>query len=119
MLVNSLFCSLTSFLIALFYTSLTPSPPLAPLSISTIDDGPHARQDNHGAAIKPLGVDVPRRRNDGLGRSMIVVIVLSSITAFVICLGIVWLLLLKCGPHVHQPGDTPQTLISSTAKLTG
>ncbi|XP_048319968.2 receptor-like serine/threonine-protein kinase ALE2 [Ziziphus jujuba] len=98
------------------FPGLPPSPPSAPFSISTIDNGPHAGKEN---PLKPLGVDVTRRRNDGLGRSMLAVIVLSSVTAFIVCLGVVWLLLLKYGPHVHQPEHTPQALTSTPAKETG
>jgi hypothetical protein len=100
-------------------TGLPPSPPLASSAISTIDDGPYTGQDNNGGVIKPIGVDVPRKRNTGLKGSMIAVIALSSFTAFLLCVGFVWLLLLKCRSHTHQPETFPQALTSSPTKLSG
>ncbi|KAL6285479.1 hypothetical protein ACE6H2_009869 [Prunus campanulata] len=102
------------------YPGLPPSPPSVSSSISTTDDGPYTGKDNNGRAIKPFGVDVPRRKRDGLGKSMIAVIVVSSFTAFLLCVGVVWLLLLKCGScHSHQLEKFPQTLTSSPTKLSG
>lgn len=88
--------------------------------MSTIDDGPYRGQDNNGREIvKPLGVDVSRRKHNGLTKGMIAVIVLSSFTAFVICLGVVWLLLVKFSSHMRQPRHTPPALVSSLDKSTG
>lgn len=69
--------------------------------------------------MKPLGVDVPQKQKHGLGGSMITVIVLSSVTGFVICIGVAWVLVLKCRGHVHQAEDIPHSLISSFAKPSG
>ncbi|XP_024027901.1 receptor-like serine/threonine-protein kinase ALE2 [Morus notabilis] len=101
------------------YPGLPPSPPPSPLSISTIDDGPYRGQDTNGMAMKPIGVAVPRRKHNGLGRSTIVIIVVSSFTAFVVCLVVVWLLLVKFGFRNHRTEDIPQALIRSPAKTTG
>ncbi|XP_062008647.1 receptor-like serine/threonine-protein kinase ALE2 isoform X1 [Rosa rugosa] len=101
------------------YPGLPPSPPSAPSAISTIDDGPYMGQDNNGRVIKPIPVNVPRKRNDGIKGSMLAVIVLSSFTAFLLCVGFVWLLLLKCRSHSHKPEHFPQALTSSPTKLTG
>ncbi|KAK9282400.1 hypothetical protein L1049_005317 [Liquidambar formosana] len=98
------------------YPGLPPSPPSALSNIATIDDGPYAGHDNNGRTIKPLGVEVPIGKKDSLGGSMIAVIALSSFMAFVICMGIAWLLLLKCG--VCRPEQVPHALISS-AKPSG
>ncbi|KAG6733433.1 hypothetical protein I3842_01G225500 [Carya illinoinensis] len=98
------------------YPGLPPSPPSVTSSISATDDGPYAGHDNNGRIIKPLGVDVPRRKKDGLGGSMIIVILLSSCTAFIICIGVAWLLILKCGFCVHCPEQIPRALISSPTK---
>lgn len=95
------------------YPGLPPSPPSPPSDIATIDDGPYSGHDNNGRTIKPLGVDVSRRKKDGLGGRMIAVIVLSSVTAFVICMGFVLLLLLKCRCCVHRSEQTPNALVSS------
>ncbi|GMY34580.1 receptor-like serine/threonine-protein kinase ALE2 isoform X1 [Fagus crenata] len=101
------------------YPGLPPSPPSAPSSISATDDGPYAGHGNNGRIIKPLGVDVPRRKKDGLSRSMISVIVLSSFTVLIICVGLVWLLLLKYGSCVHHPETIPHALLSYPTKPSG
>ncbi|XVF26974.1 hypothetical protein REPUB_Repub14bG0066500 [Reevesia pubescens] len=89
------------------YPGLPPSPPAASSSVSAIDDGPYSGHNNHGQEMKPLGVDVPRKKRDGLTRSMIAVIILSSFSAFVVCLGIIWLILLKYGACVKEPEHIP------------
>ncbi|KAK2983808.1 hypothetical protein RJ640_008484, partial [Escallonia rubra] len=101
------------------YPGLPPSPPSVPSSSATIDDQPYPGNDNDGRNIKPLGVDVPKRRKDGAGGSMIAVIVLSSVTALVVFIGVLWLLLLKCGCSIFQPEQTPRVLISSHGKPSG
>ncbi|XP_031276283.1 receptor-like serine/threonine-protein kinase ALE2 [Pistacia vera] len=97
------------------YPGLPPSPPLAHSGSSTTDDGPYAVGINSGQAIKPLGVDVPRRKRGGLSRSMIVVIVVSSFTAFVLCCGVAWLFVLKCGASRQNP----HAFIASPSKPSG
>jgi hypothetical protein len=62
---------------------------------------------------------VPRRKKNGLGGSMIIVIVLSSFTAFIICVGLACLLLLKCGYGAHRSKQIPHALISSPKKSSG
>lgn len=69
--------------------------------------------------MKPLGVDVGGRKNGGFGGGTVAVIVLSSFTVFVICIGVVWILLFKCGSQAHEPRDNPQALIYSPGKLIG
>ncbi|KHG10359.1 Receptor-like serine/threonine-protein kinase ALE2 [Gossypium arboreum] len=91
------------------YPGLPPSPPVASSSVSAIDDGPFTGRNNHGQVIKPLGVDVPKRKREGPTRSMIAVIILSSFSAFVVCLGIIWLILWKWGACVKEPEHKPQT----------
>ncbi|RVX16857.1 Receptor-like serine/threonine-protein kinase ALE2 [Vitis vinifera] len=98
------------------YPGLPPSPPS---SIGNIDDGSYSGHGNNGRVMKPLGVDVPQKQKHGLGGSMITVIVLSSVTGFVICIGVAWVLVLKCRGHVHQAEDIPHSLISSFAKPSG
>ncbi|KAF9685136.1 hypothetical protein SADUNF_Sadunf03G0023100 [Salix dunnii] len=99
------------------YRGLPPSPP-SPVSTSTVDDGTYSGHDNNGRTNKPLGVDVPRREKKGLGGSMMAVIILSSFTVLVICMAIAWLLLLKCGTHVHEPQQVPREL-ESPVKASG
>ncbi|GLU22413.1 hypothetical protein SLE2022_384910 [Rubroshorea leprosula] len=101
------------------YPGLPPSPPSAASSTSSIDDGPYAGQDNNGQALKPLGVAVPQRKRNGLRGSMITLIVISSFTAFVLCLGIIWFLMLKCGICVREPEQKPHSLTSFPAKPLG
>lgn len=85
---------------------------------ATIDDPPYRGHGNEGMPIKPLGVDVPRKKKDRPNGSMIAVIVLSSVTAFVVCMTAIWLLLFKCG-CVHQREKPPHVLISSHGKPSG
>lgn len=101
------------------YPGLPPSPPLAPSGTSSINDGLNTSNTNAGSAIKPLGVDVPRRRKEGLGRNMIVVISISSFTALVMCVGLAWLCLLRCRVFANQPAQAPQNLIASLTKPPG
>ena len=69
--------------------------------------------------MKPLGVDVSRMEHNGLGKRMVAVIVVSSFTAFVVFMGVGWLLLAKFRSRADQTEDIPQPLIGSTPKLTG
>ncbi|XP_030969448.1 receptor-like serine/threonine-protein kinase ALE2 isoform X1 [Quercus lobata] len=101
------------------YPGLPPSPPSAPSSISAIDDGPYAGHGNNGRIIKPLGVDVPRRKKEGLSGSMISLIVLSSFTVLIIFVGLAWLFVLKCGSCVHHPEKNSHSLMSSPTKPSG
>ncbi|XAR67629.1 Non-specific serine/threonine protein kinase [Bertholletia excelsa] len=100
------------------YPGLPPSPPHATSSNATIDDHPYPGNNNDGAAIKPLGVDVPEIKKDGSHGSLVVVIVLSSVTAFVVCIGISWFLLLKCG-CIYQSQENSHILMSSHEKPSG
>ncbi|MBA0623107.1 hypothetical protein Godav_008593 [Gossypium davidsonii] len=101
------------------YPGLPPSPPIASSSVSAIDDGPFTGHNNHGQAIKPFGVDVPKRKREGPTRSMIAVIILSSFSAFVVCLGIIWLFLWKWGACVNEPEHKPQTTTFSPPPPSG
>ncbi|XP_021293955.1 receptor-like serine/threonine-protein kinase ALE2 isoform X1 [Herrania umbratica] len=101
------------------YPGLPASPPAASSSASAIDDGPYSGHDNHGEAVKPLGVDVPRKKTNGIRQSMIAVIILSCFSAFVVCLGIIWLILLKYGACVNEREHLPQAIKSSPEKPSG
>ncbi|XVE51932.1 hypothetical protein DITRI_Ditri02bG0079900 [Diplodiscus trichospermus] len=101
------------------YPGLPPSPPVASSSVSAIDDGPYSGHNNHGQPIKPLGVDVSGKKRDGFTRSTIAVIILSSFLAFVVCLGIIWLILLKLGASIKEPEHIPQATTFSPAKPSG
>ncbi|CAN4086944.1 unnamed protein product [Withania somnifera] len=102
------------------YPGLPPSPPSHLSSGATIDDLPaYPGNENDGMTIKPLGVDVPRMRKKGITRNMIIVIVISSVTAFVMCVGFIWLMFLKCGCSTQSPAQPPHILISSQGKPSG
>ncbi|XP_061370310.1 receptor-like serine/threonine-protein kinase ALE2 [Gastrolobium bilobum] len=98
------------------YPGLPPSPPSTPSGVSGIDDGPNPGRDNNGTIVKPLGVDISKKKNEGSNERMIVIIVLSSIIAFVLFIGLAWLCLLKCGSCVHEHKQVPDGLISSSSK---
>ncbi|XP_028122345.1 receptor-like serine/threonine-protein kinase ALE2 isoform X1 [Camellia sinensis] len=96
------------------YPGLPPSPPSMPSS-TTIDGQPYPGHDNDGRTIRPLGVDVPRNKKYGPHGSIITVIALSSVTAFVVSMGAICLLMLKFGCF-YQPEQNPPVLISSHGK---
>ncbi|XP_057735691.1 receptor-like serine/threonine-protein kinase ALE2 [Arachis stenosperma] len=99
------------------YPGLPPSPPSAS---NGIDNGPYISGDNNGTIMKPLGVDVSRKtKGENNNGRMIVVIVLSSVTAFVIFIGLAWLCLLKYRSCVIKPEQGPDVLISPSSKLSG
>ncbi|KAL7191174.1 hypothetical protein ACSBR2_023277 [Camellia fascicularis] len=99
------------------YPGLPPSPPSVPSS-TTIDGQPYPGHDNDGRTIKPLSVDVPRNKKYGPHGSMITVIALSSVTAFVVSMGAISLLLLKFGCFC-RPEQNPHVLIASHGKPSG
>ncbi|KAL8043359.1 hypothetical protein ABFX02_09G114900 [Erythranthe guttata] len=77
------------------YPGLPPSPPSQPHDSATIDSQPYPKEDG---PIKPLGVDVPRKnKNNNYRKNMVIVIVLSSVTAFVVCVGFILLIFSKRG----------------------
>ncbi|XP_019455781.1 PREDICTED: receptor-like serine/threonine-protein kinase ALE2 isoform X2 [Lupinus angustifolius] len=96
-----------------------PGLPPTPSSVSSMDDGPNPGRNNNGAMMKPLGVDVSRKKKEGSNGRIVFVIVLSSITAFVLFIGLVWLCLLKCGSRVLKSEQAPEVLISSSSKISG
>lgn len=66
---------------------------------------------------KPLGVDVASARKGGTDRSLVAVIIISSVTAFIVCMGVIWFLLVKCGCSICQPNQTD--IVSSRSKPSG
>ncbi|KAI3455559.1 hypothetical protein Pfo_012222 [Paulownia fortunei] len=101
------------------YPGLPPSPPSRPSGSATIDVQPYPGSSNDDGPIKPLGVDVPRGRKNDSSRNMVVIIVLSSVTAFVVCMGFILLLLLKWGCSSCLHSRSQQGLISSDRKPSG
>ncbi|WJX86399.1 hypothetical protein P8452_68713 [Trifolium repens] len=98
------------------YQGLPPSPPSIPSGISSIDDGPNPGRDNNGMMMKPLGVAVPKKEKEGSNGRMIFIIVMSSITAFVLFLGLAWLCLLKYSCCIHQHEQVSDSLKSPSSK---
>lgn len=98
------------------YPGLPPSPPSIPSGVSSIDDGPNPGRDNNGMMMKPLGVALPNKEKEGSNGRMIFIIVLSSITAFVLFLGLAWLCLLKYSCCTHQHEHVSDSLMSTSSK---
>jgi hypothetical protein len=95
---------------------LPPSPPSIPSGISSIDDGPNPGRDNNGMMMKPLGVAVPKKEKERSNGRMIFIIVMSSITVFVLFLGLAWLCLLKYSCCIHQHEQVSDSLKSPAVK---
>ncbi|XP_042048212.1 receptor-like serine/threonine-protein kinase ALE2 isoform X3 [Salvia splendens] len=89
------------------YPGLPPSPPAWPSGSATIDVQPYPRSTSGNDPIKPFGADVPRGRRNESSRNMIIIIVLSSVTAFVVCMGFMLLVLSKWRDSARQ-GLMPQ-----------
>ncbi|KAJ0090079.1 hypothetical protein Patl1_13475 [Pistacia atlantica] len=97
------------------YPGLPPSPPSASSDITIIDDGPYSG--NNGRAIKPEGVNVPKRqKKHGLSGGTIAIVVLSAFVAVVLCSAVAWVLFSKYRGRDSQRVVAPQTLQSSHAK---
>lgn len=102
------------------YPGLPPSPPAWPSSSATIDVQPYPGGRNDDGPIKPLGVDVPRGRKNESGKNMVIIIVLSSVTAFVVCMGFILLFLSKWRNGIFLDGRSHQQgLIPSDGKQSG
>lgn len=101
------------------FAGLPPPPPSHHSSGATIDDLPAYPGNENGMTVKPLGVDVSRMRKKGIARNMIIVIVLSSITAFVMCMGFIWVLLFKRRCYAQSPEQPSHILASSQGKTSG
>lgn len=86
-----------------------------------MDDVPYPGYDYNGSIMKPLGVVVPVNEKHGSSerKSMIIIIVLSCITIFVLFIGAAWLYLLKCRPFVQKPEHFPDDSILSSSKPSG
>ena len=100
---------------------LPPSPPSIASNLAAIDDHPYPAKNkgNDGSLLKPLGVNVPRRNKNRSYRSLLAAIVISSITAFVICASIAWVLIVRCKYSAHHLEVVPPTPVSSFTKVSG
>ena len=117
----SIFGNISKYLHLDLYFWITHAglPPSPPSTSNGIDDGPYPGRDNNGTIMKPLGVDVSRKTKGGSNGRMIIVIVLSSVTAFVLFIGLAWLCLLKYSSCVIEQEQVPDVLISSSSKQSG
>ncbi|CAH8381627.1 unnamed protein product [Eruca vesicaria subsp. sativa] len=76
------------------YPGLPASPPVSGMTV--IDQGPYPGDSNNGRAMKPLGVDVPKKmRKRELNGETIAVIVLSAAAFIGLCFVIVWFLVFR------------------------
>ncbi|KAG6740593.1 hypothetical protein POTOM_056048 [Populus tomentosa] len=102
------------------YLGLPPPPPMAPFGIAIIDDGPYSGNDNNAGMIKPLGVDVhKRKRKDGLAGGIIAIIAVSGSVALVLLSAVALALLFKHRDHASQPASVLQPLPPSVVKPSG
>lgn len=102
------------------YLGLPPPPPMAPFGIAIIDDGPYSGNDNNARMIKPLGVDVhKRKRKDGLAGGVIAIIAVSGSVALVLFSAVALALLFKHRDHASQPASVLQPLPPSVVKPSG
>lgn len=99
---------------------LPPSPPAWPSDPATIDVHPYPGDMNNDVPLKPIGVDVPRRRKSESNKNMIVIIALSSVTAFVVIMGFILLFLTKWSRSIFPSRQGDQRgLIPSDGKSSG
>lgn len=88
-----------------------------PLNADVTVDPTDSLNGSKGMPFKPIGVDIPRNGKDNKSKpngSMIAVIILSSVTAFVVLIGALWLFLLKCG-CCSSDSQTEKTLPTHTS----
>lgn len=102
-------------------TGLPPSPPSLSSNLAAIDDHPYPAnyKGNSGSSLKPMGVDIPRTQNNGSGRSMGAVIIISAITAFLTCAGIAWIIITRRRFSAPHPEEALTTALSSFTKPSG
>ncbi|KAI4330681.1 hypothetical protein MLD38_028943 [Melastoma candidum] len=93
------------------YAGLPNSPHLPNSSGTMSADDSSFGYGNNAQAVKPLGVDVPRRKSNEHGRTVIAIIVLSLFSSLVICTIITLSLLLLCGSAPPQQDHFPSPLI--------
>ncbi|CAI0387271.1 unnamed protein product [Linum tenue] len=103
------------------YPGLPESPPSASSGITIIDDGPYSGNGNNARTIKPLGVDVSKRRQkDGLNGAVIAIIALSASIVVIFCSAVAWIFISrKRGHHGREPSPAPPPLRASVAKPSG
>nr|KYP58374.1 Serine/threonine-protein kinase PBS1 [Cajanus cajan] len=98
------------------YPGLPPSPPS---NVYGIDAEPDPGRGNNGTMVKPFGVDVSRKKKEENGGRVVIMIVLTSFTVFVLFMGVAWLCLLKCSFCNLEPEQVPDVQIPSSSKQSG
>ncbi|URE12007.1 STYKc, partial [Musa troglodytarum] len=96
------------------YPGLPPSPPRAPGGGNIGSFG----NNSNAMAIKPLGVDV-RKQKGKTNWNLIAVIILSSFSVLILCVGAAWFLWLKQRDHSHLPATNLHKMLPLFAKSSG
>ncbi|KAL4583715.1 hypothetical protein LXL04_008298 [Taraxacum kok-saghyz] len=107
--------------VSVSYPGLPPSPPTVPSNADVTIGQSDSVNGNRGKPLKPIGVNIPRngKENESKPNGIIIaVVILSSVTAFVVLIGALWLFLLKCGCCSSDP-ETDQNPTSSQGKPSG
>ncbi|CAI9263495.1 unnamed protein product [Lactuca saligna] len=92
--------------VSISYPGLPPSPPSLPSNSDVTIGQSDSVNSDRGRPLKPIGVDIPRNGKEDKSKpngSIIAVVILSSVTAFVVLIGALWLVLLKCGCCSSNP----------------
>ncbi|XP_031477357.1 receptor-like serine/threonine-protein kinase ALE2 isoform X3 [Nymphaea colorata] len=98
------------------YPGLPPPPPSAQADIA-VNGRPYI-PGNGSPILKPIGVDVSKRKKK-LGGSLLTIIALSSAIAFVICLGVLWFFVFKHRNRSQRSKPLPPVMISTFRKSSG
>ncbi|XP_075492970.1 receptor-like serine/threonine-protein kinase ALE2 [Primulina tabacum] len=101
------------------YPGLPPSPPSHSFATATIDGQPFPSSRNDDGPVKPFGVDVTSHRKKESSKSIVVITILSSVTAFVLFIGCLWLVLSKWGFFFCPRRRDLQGLIPLDKKTSG
>ncbi|KAL6568253.1 hypothetical protein OROHE_003937 [Orobanche hederae] len=84
------------------YPGLPPSPHSRSAGSATMNIKPYSRGGNNGGPLKPIGVDVSSGRKNGFGKNLAIIVALSSVAAFVVCMGFLLLVLSKCSSYLYR-----------------
>ncbi|KAK9755954.1 hypothetical protein RND81_01G062200 [Saponaria officinalis] len=104
------------------YPGLPPSPPSLSSNLAAIENHPYPAnyRGNPGNALKPLGVDVPRRQKNGFSGRIAAVIIISSFTVFITFAAIIWILMTSRRRSAqYKPDASLHTATSSFTKPSG
>ncbi|XP_051148020.1 receptor-like serine/threonine-protein kinase ALE2 isoform X2 [Andrographis paniculata] len=101
------------------YPGLPPSPPSTISGSATIDSQRYPGGSNDDGPMKPLGVDIPRRKRTNSSKNTIIIVVLSSVIAFSLFIVFIWLLSMKYRSRTTPHRQSHLALISSDRKPSG